>query len=67
MKNLMDRIQQEIDVKAMKSGKMGTERINVTLELTSEEMNEFYKINLDEHWNWEIESNTLFISYVEEL
>lgn len=64
---LKNRIMKAIEEKTMKYGIIGTESVNVTLELTEEEKEEFNNIELDNHYSWEINGNELFISYVEEV
>ena len=63
------KIDRAIEKEAMKTGKMGTEPVTVEMVLTSGEIEEF--INLEkydsEHYFWEIEDNTLRISYTEEI
>ena len=58
-----------IEKTAMKTGKMGTEPVTVEMALTSEEIEEFRNLKKydSEHYFWEIEGNTLRISYTEEI
>lgn len=64
---IKQRINRSIEEKAMKHGIMGTEAVNVSLELTSGEIKEFEGLYFDEHYNWEFEGNTLYLSWTEEL
>ena len=63
---LIERIEDAIEEKAMKYGFMGNELINITLTLTDEELDTFKKMDLDEdHYTFEIEGNEVTISYIE--
>lgn len=63
------KIDRAIEKEAMKTGKMGTEPVTVEMELISEEIEEFKNLEKydSEHYFWEIEDNTLRISYTEEI
>lgn len=63
------KIDRAIEKEAMKTGKMGTEPVTVEMELTSGEIEEFRNLEKydSEHYFWEIEDNTLRISYTEEI
>ena len=63
------KIDRAIEKEAMKTGKMGTEPVTVKMALTSEEIEEFRSLEKynNEHYFWEIEDNTLRISYTEEI
>lgn len=63
------KIDRAIEKAAMKTGKMGTEPVTVEMALTSEEIEEFRNLEKydSEHFFWEIEDNTLRISYTEEI
>ena len=63
------KIDREIEKKAMKTGKMGTEPVTVEMTLTTGEIEEFRNLEKydNEHYFWEIEVNTLRISYTEEI
>lgn len=63
------KIDRAIEKTAMKTGKMGTEPVTVEMELISEEIEEFKNLEKydSEHYFWEIEGNTLRISYTEEI
>ena len=63
------KIDQAIEKEAMKTGKMGTEPVTVEMTLTSGEIEEFRNLEKydNEHYFWEIEDNTLRISYTEEI
>ena len=66
---LEGKIDRAIEKEAMKTGKMGTEPVTVEMELISEEIEEFKNLEKydSEHYFWEIEDNTLRISYTEEI
>lgn len=63
------KIDRAIEKEAMKTGKMGTEPVTVEMVLTSGEIEEFRNLEKydSEHYFWEIEDNTLRISYTEEI
>lgn len=63
------KIDRAIEKEAMRTGKMGTELVTVEMTLTSEEIEEFRTLKKydSEHYFWEIEGNTLRISYTEEI
>ena len=64
---LIERIEDAIEEKAMKYEFMGNELINITLTLTNEELEAFQEIDLDEdHYTFEIEGNKVTINYTEE-
>lgn len=66
---LYKKITREIDKKIMKTGKMGTESVRVTIFLNPDEIelftNNVYSM-FDSHYFWEIEDNTLIITYTED-
>lgn len=63
------KIDQAIEKEAMKTGKMGTEPVIVEMTLTSGEIEEFRNLEKYDSKNyfWEVEDNTLRISYTEEI
>ncbi len=63
------KIDRAIEKEAMKTGKMGTEPVTVEISLTTGEIEEFRNLEKydNEHYFWEIEGNTLRISYTEEI
>lgn len=63
------KIDQAIEKEAMKTGKMGTEPVTVEMTLTSGEIEEFRNLEKYDSKNyfWEVEDNTLRISYAEEI
>ena len=63
------KIDQAIKKEAMKTGKMGTEPVTVEMTLTSGEIEEFRNLEKYDSKNyfWEVEDNTLRISYTEEI
>lgn len=68
--SLMKKINGLIDEEILNTGKMGTEEITVSLNLTDEEKEIFYDIEEYENENywWEfIDGNNLRISYVEDI
>lgn len=67
MNNLMSRISEEIEEKAMKQNIMGTKNVRTTLVLTDEEINELGKMDFNEHYNWEREGNELYVIYTQEI
>ena len=63
------KIDRAIEKAAMKTGKMGTESVTVEISLTTGEIEGFRNLEKydSEHYFWEIEDNTLRISYTEEI
>lgn len=63
------KIDQAIEKEAIKTGKMGTEPVTVEMALTSGEIEEFRNLEKYDSKNyfWEVEDNTLRISYTEEI
>nr|DAS89876.1 MAG TPA: hypothetical protein [Caudoviricetes sp.] len=63
------KIDREIEKEAMKTGKMETEPVTVEMTLTSGEIEEFRNLEKYDSKNyfWEVEDNTLRISYTEEI
>jgi hypothetical protein len=74
-KDLIERIERAIEKEILKSGKMGTETVSVSLTLTEEELCTFYKLDCfdSEKYSWEVERDTeregitLIILYTEEV
>ena len=69
MDRLMERIDREIERKMMDTGRMGTETVTVSMNLTDEEKDLFHGIDKydSEHYFWEFDGNELTISYTEEV
>ena len=65
MTNLQKRIKEAIKNKADKYGLMGTETVSIEMTLTDEEKREFFEIDWSENHFWEIDSNTLNITFKE--
>lgn len=65
MSKLMERINNEINSQAMKYGTMGTENVSVTLILSEDEKQEFWKLKLNNHYSYELEGYELSIIYTE--
>ena len=63
------KIDRAIEKEAMNTGKMGTEPVTVEMTLTSGEIEEFRNLEKYDSKNyfWEVEDNTLRISYTEEI
>lgn len=63
------KIDRAIEKEAMKTGKMGAEPVTVEMTLTSGEIEEFRNLEKYDSKNyfWEVEDNTLRISYTEEI
>ena len=64
---LREKIERKIEEKAMKYGFMGTEPVSVGLELTDIEKEEFWEMDLEDNYFWEIKGNTLYITYIEDI
>jgi hypothetical protein len=64
---MLELINKEINKEMERTGKMGTESVTIKLTLTNEQMQEFDKLDLNEHYNFEKEGNTLYINYTEDL
>lgn len=69
MDRLIERIDREIERKMMDTGRMGTETVTVSMNLTDEEKDLFHGIDKydSEHYFWELDENELTISYTEEV
>ena len=69
MDRLMERIDREIERKMMDTGRMGTETVTVSMNLTDEEKDLFNGIDKydSEHYFWELDENELTISYTEDV
>ena len=66
MKELKKRIIEEIENKAMLRGILGTKSVKVTLVLSAEEIKKLEKMDISDHYTWELEGNKLYVSHVEE-
>lgn len=66
---LIERIDREIERKMMDTGRMGTETVTVSMNLTDEEKDLFHGIDKydSEHYFWELDESELTISYTEEV
>lgn len=66
---LIDRIDRAIEKEMMDTGRMGTETVTVSMNLTDEEKDLFHDIEKydSEHYFWEFEGNELTISYTEDV
>ena len=66
---IIERIGNEIERKIMTYGHMGTESVNISIELSDEEKEAFKEIDKydNEHYSWDIEDNALNLSYTEEV
>lgn len=66
---LIDRIDRAIEKEMMGTGRMGTETVTVSMNLTDEEKDLFHDIEKydSEQYFWEFEENELTISYTEEV
>ena len=70
IREIVERIESAIDREVSRTGKMGTESVDITLSMTNEELEIFKDIDLfndNEHYLWEIEGNDLHITYTEEV
>lgn len=69
MMSLEEKIDRTIDNAAMRTGKMGTETVRVSLQLTDEEVEQFKSITKydNDHYYYEIDGNNLYIDYTEEV
>ena len=69
MEKLIERIDRALMKKIEKAGAMGTEVVRVSLELTKEEKDIFYDIEKynSDNYSWDLDGNTLTISYREEV
>jgi len=64
LKNIIDC---ELQKKALKNGTMGTESVSIDIELTEEQLQEFYQINFSDNYFWELNQNVLSITFKEEI
>ena len=69
MKNIIEMIEEAREREKMKTGKMGSEVVSVTIRMTNKELEIFKNIDLfnSENYSWEIEDNNLIINYTEDL
>ena len=69
MKNIIEMIEEAIEREKMKTGKMGSEVVSVTIRMTDKELEIFKDIDLfnSENYSWEIEDNNLIINYTEDI
>lgn len=69
MKNIIKMIEEAIEREKMKTGKMGSEVVSVTIRMTDKELEIFKDIDLfnSENYSWEIEDNNLIINYTEDI
>ena len=64
---LLKKFERLIDKKMLETGKMGTEIVSITLELSDEEKEAFHEIELEENYGYDLDGNNLTISYSEEI
>ena len=69
MKNIIEMIEEAIEREKMKTGKIGSEVVSVTIRMTNKELEIFKNIDLfnSENYSWEIEDNNLIINYTEDI
>lgn len=69
MKNIIKMIEEAIEREKMKTGKMGSEVVSVTIRMTDKELEIFKDIDLfnSQNYSWEIEDNNLIINYTEDI
>ena len=69
MKNIIEMIEEAIEREKMKTGKMGSEVVSVTIRMTNKGLEIFKNIDLfnSENYSWEIEDNNLIINYTEDI
>ena len=67
MTNLLERINNEIEREAERKGIFfpSSESVTIKLELNNEEMDQFYDLDLNDNYYFEIEGNTAIITYSE--
>jgi len=66
--SILNVIERAINEKMLRTGAMGTESVDIELELTEEQKQEFLNIDLDEHYAFEfLENGNLSITYEEDL
>lgn len=65
MKKLLEKINHTIEREAERKGIYfpSEEYVTVEIELSDKEKKEFYDIELNENYNWEMENNLLTITY----
>lgn len=65
MTNLLERINNEIEREAERKGIFfpSSESVTIKLELNNEEMDQFYDLDLSDNYYFEIEENTVIITY----
>ena len=69
MKNIIKMIEEAIEREKMKTGKMGSEVVSVTIRMTDKELEIFKDIDLfnSQNYSWEIVDNNLIINYTEDI
>ena len=69
MKNIIEMIEEAIEREKMKTGKMGSEVVSVSIRMTDKELEIFKDIDLfnSQNYSWEIEDNNLIINYTEDI
>ena len=69
MKNIIEMIEEAIEREKMKTGKMGSEVVSVTIRMTDKELEIFKDIDLfnSQNYSWEIVDNNLIINYTEDI
>lgn len=66
MTNLKERIQNQVQRVRFNKGHMGTEVTTVTFTLSEDEKQEFFDIDLEDGYNYDLGENELSVSYSEE-
>lgn len=67
MTNLLNKIEMLIEEKAEKEGIVfpSNESVTVELELTNEQLEQFYNLDLTDNYDYEIEDNKVIITYTD--
>ena len=60
---IKERIEKELEREIFKTGKIGTETVSISLDITEKERDEFLNLDLEDNYWFEIEGNKLYISY----
>lgn len=66
---MIEKIKRAIENEIMRTGKMGTESVSVTVKLSEEEKEKFLNGNDydNDHYYWEFEDSNLIITYTEDI
>ncbi len=64
---MLEMINTMINEEMLKTGNMRSEPVEICLVLNEQEFEEFYKLDLDERYEFERDEDNLYITYCEEV